>query len=54
MPENFFNGFVASYFSIGDGETGGDNLILISACLQVLSSLIITSIIFIVYKKIVK
>ena len=54
MPENLFNVFVASHFSIGDGETGGDNLILISACLQTLSSLIITSIIFVAYKKIVK
>lgn len=54
MPENLVNSFVASHFNIGDGETGGDNLILISACLQILSSLIITSIIFFAYKKIVK
>lgn len=54
MPESYFNGFVASHFSIGDGETGGDNLILISAGLQMLLSFVITSTIFIAYKKISK
>lgn len=54
MPESYFNSFVASHFSIGDGEAGGDNLILISAGLQILSSFFITFIIFIAYRKISK
>lgn len=54
MPESYFNSFVANHFSVGDGEDGGDNLTLISAGLQILSSLVVTSAILLVCKKIVK
>ena len=52
LPEDFFNSFVISHLkNIGDGESGGDNLIIISAGLQTLSSIFLTSVIFLVYKK---
>ena len=52
LPEDIFNSFVISDLkNIGDGKNGGDNLIIISARLQTFSSMFLTSVIFLVYKK---